>query len=146
MGFSRQHPMLRLASSLLVIISLGLVACAPSPAPAAQSAAGPQAAKATGSVADRMKAVAAEIDSALSAVAAGDLAKANQAYEEYDEGWESVEDDVKAKSATAYKSIEDAMDEVDAALTKAAKPDATKAREALTKLKQTIESNLAALS
>ena len=142
----------------LTALSVLLVACgptaapkpaapapAPAAAPAAAKAASPAASPAVGNVADRMRRVAAELDSALTALGAGDIAKARNAYGEFDEGWEDVEDDVKAKSPDAYKAIEDAMDEVEASLTKADKPDPARARDTLTKLKQTIEANLANL-
>lgn len=114
-------------------------------APAPSPANAPSAAPAAGSVADRLRAATSDLDAALTAVGAGDLAKAQQSYAAYDQGWDSVEDDVKAKSPAAYKAIEDAMDDVKAALTKADTPDSGKARDALTKLKQTIENNLVAL-
>jgi predicted lipid-binding transport protein (Tim44 family) len=144
---------IKLLASLTALSAL-LAACgptaapkpaAPAPAPAAAPAAAKAASPAAGNVADRMRRVAAEVDSALTALGAGDLAKARDAYEEFDGGWEDVEDDVKAKSPDAYKAIEDAMDEVEAALTKADKPDPARARDTLTKLKQTIDANLAAL-
>ena len=133
-----------------MLIALGLAACAPAAAPsptaasAPKSAASPAASPAGGSVADQLRGVATEIDSALTAAGASDFARARQAYEGFEQGWDKVEDDVKAKSATAYEAIEDAMDEVKAAL-RTDKPDATKARDALTKLKQTVESNLPVL-
>ena len=140
---------MKLLLSLVASCAL-LAACGPSaarnPAPAPGAAATRGEAKpAPDTVAGRLRAVAGEVDSALTALDAGDIAKARQAYEKYDEGWEGVEDDVKAKSPDAYKAIEDAMDEVEAALTKVDKPDPTRARDALTKLKQAIRTNIAAL-
>lgn len=126
----------------LIIAAAMLVGCGQSPAPVSKAA----PAKASGSVADKLRPVAGEIDNALKALEGGNLAQAQKSYEAFDQGWDKVEDDVKAKSASAYKAIEDAMDGVKAALTKADKPDPTRAREALTKLKQTIEANLPSLS
>ena len=155
MSFLKLASGLRFLATGISAATFIVAACAPTPppkpteapksvattAPAASAAASPAA----GSVADRLRSVASDIDAALAAVGAGDLAKARQSFESFDQGWDRVEDDVKARSASAYTAIEDAMDDVNATLVKADNPDPGRAREALTKLKQTIDSNLPAL-
>src|SRR5439155_9538048 len=66
------------------------------PAAPAQPAASPSPAAA--SVADRLQGVSRDVDSALTALGAADLARARAAFEAIDEGWDKVEDEVKAKS------------------------------------------------
>ena len=92
-----------------------------------------------------MEAAAGTIDAAIAAAQAGDLAKAKDEFEEYDEAWEKIEDGIKDASADAYKAIEDDMDEVEIALVKPAQPDKAASLSALQKLRSTIHTQRAKL-
>src|SRR6184192_2013640 len=96
-------------------------AASPKPAASPRPAASPS--PAAGSAADRLRTLEANIDAALTALGSGDVAKARQSYEGFDQGWDRVEDDVKARSPAAYTAIEDAMDDVKAMLLEADNPD-----------------------
>lgn len=50
------------------------------------------------------------------AVEAGNFEQAKAAFEHFEASWQTVEDGVKTKDATAYTAIEDAMDEVNQGL------------------------------
>ncbi len=104
------------------------------PAVAPSTVASPAAAN----VSRQLEDAAQEVDKAIAAAQGGDLAKAKSEFEEFDEDWDKIEDGVKAKSPDAYRTIEDAMDEVELALVKPAAPDKDTALSALRKLRQTI--------
>ncbi|MBL1178721.1 DUF4363 family protein [Pantanalinema sp. GBBB05] len=70
------------------------------------------------------------------AVNAGDFTKAKDEFDQFEDSWSKVEDDVKAKSAKTYDAIEEGMDQTTAAI-KAS--DKTKALAAL----QTLDQNIA---
>ncbi len=53
---------------------------------------------------------------AQTALASGDVDAARAAYGQFDAGWEAIEDGVRARSRDSYRSIEDAMSDVDRAL------------------------------
>ena len=135
----------RLAGAGLAILLLAGCAGGAAPSPTAAPAPKADGQKPAGSAADQLQALNQNVDGALAALASGDLAGARSRYEAFDAGWDQVEDSVKSKSPDAYKAIEDAMDDVQDTLVKAQSPDAAKARDALTKLKQTVEANVAAL-
>jgi hypothetical protein len=61
----------------------------------------------------RLNAYAAAAQAALTQ---GDVATARAAYSQFDNGWFDIEDGVRARSRDAYRSIEDAMADVDRAL------------------------------
>lgn len=96
----------------------------------------------TGSPADQLAAATKEVDKAIDAMQAGDAAKAKKEFLEFDEEWDKFEDGIKAKSADSYRKIEDAMDDVEASLVKAATVEKDKALAALKKLRQTIDAEL----
>ena len=98
-----------------------------------------------GSPADQLKALSQHLDVALDALKAGDVAKAKQEYQAFDEGWEQIEDGVRAKSRDQYRAIEDAMGDVQALLLTPATPENGRARVALEKLDRTIAAALPAL-
>ncbi|HEY7067148.1 MAG TPA: hypothetical protein VII06_37145 [Chloroflexota bacterium] len=50
------------------------------------------------------------------ALASGDTTAARAAYAQFDSGWDDIEDGVRDRSRDDYRSIEDAMREVDRAL------------------------------
>jgi putative protein kinase ArgK-like GTPase of G3E family len=52
------------------------------------------------------------VDNTTSAIEADDFAKAKQEFGQFETYWQTVEDGVKAKSASTYKIIEDEMDNV----------------------------------
>ncbi len=74
----------------------------------------------------------------IAAADAGDIAMARKRYQAYDESWDKYEDAVKDRSGDAYRSIEDAMDGVKAALGTPASPDKQKASDALRALARQI--------
>ncbi len=129
-------------ASLLLIAGVactttGTTISAPTPASTAKpaSAASPSAT----SPSQQLEAAAQEVDKAIAAAQAGDLAKAKHEFEEFDEDWDKIEDGIKAKSPDAYKAIEDAMDEVEVALVKSGSPSKDAATAALQKLRRVID-------
>ena len=118
---------------ILASFTLGLVACA---TPVATSG---------GSAADRLSAAAKEIDRAIEAIQGADIEKAKKEFKEFEGDWDKFEDLVKARSADSYKKIEDAMNDVEAVLTKATTVDKDKALAALRKLRQVIDAELSKL-
>ncbi len=90
----------------------------------------------------RLKNLTTEVSKSIDALKVGDVDKARKEFDEFDEGWETVEDAVKAKSAAAYRQIQDAMDEVKARLLRAEKSETSLAQEALDRLNKTIDDAL----
>ena len=158
---------LRLVALSGALVTLVAAACAPTPAapttaPAAPTAAptkpaapaavaspspspSPLPSPAAGSPADQLSALGRRVDAAAQALQTGNLAQAKHEFEEFDEGWEKIEDGIRDKSRDAYRAIEDAMDEVEAALVKPATPDVAATTAALRKLRETIDRSLPAL-
>ena len=84
-----------------------------------------------------MKAIVAKTTKAVNA---GNFAKAQEEFKDFDDGnWMHVEDGVKAKSANTYKQVEDNLDSVNNGI-KAAKPDKAKVLAALQSLSKTLNS------
>jgi hypothetical protein len=71
------------------------------------------------------------------AVEAGDFAKAQTEFDEFDESWEKVEDGIKDKSPDGYTAIEESMDAVRAALNEA-QPNNEKVFAALQELEANV--------
>src|SRR5207248_7476668 len=105
-----------------------------SPSPAASAA-----------PADQLADLGRHATQALGALQAGDLARAQREYEEFDEGWDRIEDEIKARSPESYRKIEEAMDEVKAALLRSSSPDPDRVTTALQNLSQAIAGALPAL-
>ena len=55
----------------------------------------------------------AHADAASAALSRGDAPAARAAYAQFDLGWEAIEDGVRDRSRNDYRSIEDAMSDVD---------------------------------
>jgi hypothetical protein len=88
-------------------------AVAPRPtATSSASAAGTDASE----LASKLQAASAYVDDTIAAVNAGDVPTARAAFAHYSEGWESIEDGVKARSPAAMATIEDATDNASAEL------------------------------
>jgi hypothetical protein len=104
---------------------------------------GPEAG--SGTVAEDLKALTYYLAEALEALEAGDVAKAQHEYEEFDDDWERVEDGVRAKSRDAYRDIELAMSDVKSLLLRQDAPDAARAADALKTLAETIDASLPGL-
>ncbi|MCY7278787.1 MAG: DUF4363 domain-containing protein [Phormidesmis sp. CAN_BIN44] len=56
------------------------------------------------------------VSKAKTAVNAGNFSQATQDFNQFEDAWKSVEDDVKAKSPSGYGAIEDAATQVSSAL------------------------------
>jgi len=78
------------------------------------------------------------------ALAAGDPAAARTAYAQFDSGWDAIEDGVRERSRDDYRSIEDAMREVDRAL-RGDSVDAGTATQWLAELQSRVEKFVAML-
>ena len=74
-----------------------------------------------------------EVDEAQQALTAGNLATARQAYQEFEDGWPSIEDGVRAVDRDQYRAIEAAMRDVRRSLL-ADPSDSTAAAAALARL------------
>ena len=85
--------------------------------------------------ADQLEELAGNIDAAI---AAGDVAGAQAAYREFDDGWGDVEAGIRSKSRDRYREIESGIAEVRQTLLKPAQPDLAASKAALTKLRTTI--------
>lgn len=73
------------------------------------------------------------------AVNAGDFAKANTEFGQFEDNWSKVEDGLKAKSSKAYDAIEDSVDKVEKAL-KESKPDKQKVLAELDSIEKSVNS------
>lgn len=77
-------------------------------------------------------------------LAQGDIAGARAAYNQFDTGWEAIEDGVRDRSRDAYQRIEDAMNDVYTALN--ANPvDAARATTLLGELQSRVSAFVATL-
>jgi hypothetical protein len=148
------RPSLQILVALGALVSVAILAscqtaASPSAAPtapkAAASPAGPSAASPAAGTASQLRDLNKYLDESVEALQKNDVAKAKQEYEEFDEGWERVEDGVRAQSTDLYRKIEDAMGEVKGTLVTPATPDTAKATDALKKLKKTVEDALPSL-
>ncbi|HZR99016.1 MAG TPA: hypothetical protein VFE37_09940 [Chloroflexota bacterium] len=134
---------LALAGALL----LGVVALPASGAEASTAAASVAATNAQDAAATLAAGLQALNDLAAAsaaALAAGDPAGARQAYASFDSGWEAIEDGVRERSRDDYRSIEDAMREVDRGL-RADPVDAGFVTQWLTELQNRVNSFIATL-
>jgi hypothetical protein len=92
-----------------------------------------------GPVAQPLALAAQNIDAALAALNAGDVARARQYYGAYDDAWDALEDNVRGPHPDVYDTIERAMDDVDETLLKVDTPSPAVATTALQHLRQTID-------
>lgn len=83
-----------------------------------------------------------QIDSALSAVAAGDVQRVKSAFAAFDSQWPGIEDGIRDKSLAHYAAIETAMGDVKIALD-ASPPDAAGADRALRRLRSVCDAFIA---
>ncbi|BAU44288.1 hypothetical protein [Leptolyngbya sp. O-77] len=79
------------------------------------------------------------VDKTRAAIEAGDFAKAKAEFETFESVWAPVEDGIKAKSSSAYDSIEESMDKVSGAL-KASQPNKDEVLAALKTMDEAIAS------
>lgn len=79
------------------------------------------------------------VSNTKAAVEAGNITKAKSEFGKFEGYWSKVEDGVKAKSPTAYKTIEDNADEIQSSL-KASAPNKQKVLTALQSLDKNITS------
>jgi enamine deaminase RidA (YjgF/YER057c/UK114 family) len=125
----------RLAAVLILsAVSVGVGILAPPTMRAAlaqQGSAGP--------IAQQLVTAAQNIDAALAAMDAGDLATARLQYGAYDDAWDALEDRIRDPHPDVYDAIERAMDQVDDTLLKVDNPSPARAAEALQALRQTID-------
>ena|SRR5437763_7733548 len=126
---------------------LGITALAPALASATTVAAGPAATSAQ----DASAALAAGLRglndfaaASEAALAAGDPIAARESYALFDSGWEAIEDGVRERSRDDYRSIEDAMREVDRAL-RSDPVDSVLATQWLTELQSRVDKFVATL-
>ena len=91
------------------LLLLGMVAFGAAASPAA-------AAVDDGTLNQQITALRGLVAESMEALAKGDIARARQKYHDFDETWDKYEDGVTQRSRDAYRSIEDAMDGVKAAL------------------------------
>ena len=94
------------------------------------------------SAADDLSGLTHELDEALQALDRGDIAGAQAAYTEFDDGWFDIEDGVRAKSRDAYRDIEEAMSIVKNELIRPESPDVDKAKSAIQALDRVIDAAL----
>lgn len=114
-----------------------------SPAATTQTATSPETLASSAATADPkttfalMKKIVAKT---TAAVKAGNFGKAQQEFQNFDDGyWSKVEDGVKAKSAKTYKQVEDDIDDITNGL-KATQPNKAKILTALQSLSKSINS------
>ncbi|HLG51644.1 MAG TPA: FTR1 family protein [Chloroflexota bacterium] len=72
----------------------------------------PSVSRAADGQTQRLRDLAALLDQARGALAGGQVDTALAAFDRFRDGWEAVEDDVRARSLSDYRAIEDAMGEV----------------------------------
>jgi hypothetical protein len=114
----------RLASDLVRAAFVGAAllattAIAPRGADASPTAAAPAAISAqdvSAVLAAGLRTLNEAAAASAAALAANDPAAAREAYALFDSGWQAIEDGVRERSRDDYRSIEDAMREVDRAL------------------------------
>lgn len=81
--------------------------------------------------AEHMRKAETFVDQALIEAQKGDLAKAKELYQQFNETWRDIEDSVKEESGKAYKDIESHMGKVVYALSRNKQDEVTKALEGL---------------
>ncbi len=101
--------------------------------------------QAAASSAEHLAALVTPLDTALARLAAGDAAGARAAYQAFDDGWSTVEDDVRAQSPALYQEIEEAM-EAAAATLRAEPLDGARAQAALRRLRAALLTGPAVLA
>ena len=94
---------------------------------------------AAGAPATQLQELSKNVASAMEALQSGDVPTARQRFRDFDQGWDRIEDGVRAKSRDAYQKVERAMGGVKTKLVKPAKPDDAAALKALQELKATID-------
>ena len=92
-----------------------------------------------------LQALSTHLEGAIDALNKGDFRTAKREYQGFDQGWDKIEDGVKAKSRDSYRGIEQAMDDVKAALLEPENPDRVRALGLLRKLDETIKTALPSL-
>jgi hypothetical protein len=95
--------------------------------------------------ADDLTELRTTVTMALEALGAGDMAGARAAYTAFDDGWEDIEDGIRAKDRDMYRAIEGVMDEVKSALLRPDSPNADEAVAELMRLDAQIDVALPAL-
>src|SRR5262249_28331783 len=85
------------------------------------------------------------LDAALAALDAGDVATARLRYGAYDDAWDELEDRIRDAHPDTYEAIERAMDQVEDALLRVDSPSPAAVTEALRALRQAIASQSASL-
>ena len=85
------------------------------------------------------------VASAMATLQSGDVRAAKQHFQDFDQGWDRIEDGVRAKSRDVYQKVERAMGNVKIKLVKPNKPDSAAALAALKELKATIDAVLPSL-
>lgn len=100
---------------------------------------------AAGAPAAQLQALSKQVTSAIASLQSGDLPAAKQRFQDFDQGWDGIEDGVRAKSRDMYQKVERAMGKVKSTLVKPNKPDNAAALAALKELKATIDAALPSL-
>lgn len=95
--------------------------------------------------ADSLKALTPNLDDAVAKLKANDIAGAKASYQKFDDGWLKVEDAVRSKNKDGYKTIEDKMGDVKAALVLPSSPDPKKAIDAVEALDEAVDDVVATL-
>ena len=85
------------------------------------------------------------VASAIASLQSGDVPAAKRRFQDFDQGWDRIEDGVRAKSRDVYQKVERAMGKVKTTLVKPNKPDNAAALTALKELKATIDAALPSL-
>jgi len=137
-----------LSLTVSAAILLALTGCATSGTPTASTASTASAKTQT----DSSQPIAASIDvkqslvklrgyvtGATNASKTGDFAKAKQEFKEFKEGWESLEQPLKAKSKDTYQTLEKEVEGLSENLLESAQPDQGKVVAKLAFLGETID-------
>jgi tetratricopeptide (TPR) repeat protein len=112
------------ASGILTIAAVGACGGTPVAAPSGSAKASPVASAGRLEV-ERLQRVGADLNVSVEALNKNDVKAAQQAFAKFDDGWNSVEVYVKARSAQLYAQIEDAQGNVDKQLLESASPVAS---------------------
>jgi len=137
-----------LSLTVSAAILLALTGCATSSTPTASTASTASAKTQT----DSSQPISASIDvkqslvklrgyvtGATNASKTGDFAKAKQEFKEFKEGWESLEQPLKAKSKDTYQTLEKEVEGLSENLLESAQPDQGKVVAKLAFLGETID-------
>lgn len=92
----------------------------------------------TAQIASDMAGLLTQLGKVTTALAKNDVKDAQAQFKTYDENWDKVEDNVKARSPEAYKDIESKMDAFEEAIVKPTTPDVAKGQQALKDLVDSI--------